>query len=351
MRKIDYGYKFARFFLTWIIFFHHILTTGREQGMSLPFLVDKAFTRPSGGLGQMAVAMFFLLSGALMWRNHQDLDIGKFYRKRIFGILVPIWICSIPLILVDYLVNPQLVLSSYAKHTLIFNFLGLDLYLGVITDIYPYHVAGEWFTSVILTMYILYPALKKLLSGKNARITATVIITVVYVVNLKIKLFTMGHGWYSFTIGLFYFWCGMLYEKYRRELSGKAPVIISAVIFAATYVFYDRLPFMRLSSTAVSLTGFVFLNWLGNRIGNRLNGSIAGWVIDFTCKNSYLIYLTHHYIIITLMKGFLSAGLDQFWLFVLTAIAIVCPYSVFCRIVNDFIFKRIRRIKSKTVSL
>ncbi len=341
MNRKDYGYQFARFVLTWIIFFHHVLTTGRDQGMSLPFLINKAFSRPSGGLGQMAVAMFFLLSGALMWRNHQELEIGRFYRKRIFGILIPIWICSIPLIIVDYLVNPSLVLSAYARHTILFNFLGLDLYLGVLTGIYPYHVAGEWFTSVILTMYILYPLLKKLFSEKKIRVISTVVITAVFVVNFKIKLFTMGNGWYSFSVGLFYFWCGMLYEKYRDKLIEKKPVIISSIVFVAVYLFYNMLPFVRLSSPAVSLTGFIVLNWFGNRIGNSINGTAVEKIIDFTCKNSYMIYLTHHYIIITLMKGFLLAGLDLFWLFVVSVIIIVCIYSVLCRTANDFVLKKI----------
>lgn len=344
----DSGYQFMRFVLTWTIFMHHILTTANSNGVPKPYIINGIFSRVRGGFGQMAVAMFFMLSGALLWKNHKEIDRSiKFILNHIVKLLLPLWIYSVPLILVDYMKNPEWVLSSYARKTVIFNFLGADLYLWIFKDTYPYHVCGEWFTSVIIILYLLYPILRKLFFDRKLwRWVGTVSIIAMYLINLQYKYLTMGNGWYSVTIGLFYFWIGMLFEEYKDTICNKHVSVICFGLFSIVYLFFNRSIFGSefMPSMIASLCSFVIIYVFANMIYRFIDKTALLSIIEETCKNSYPIYLCHHFIIMLLMPLLLNqqSNVFQFLVFCIFVGFLCYCYSNSLRPVSTYLLKKIR---------
>ena len=345
-RNQDRGYDLIRFVLTWAIFVHHVLTTAVSCGIPKPYVLNGVFYRLGGGFGRAAVSMFFMLSGALLWRNHQRPEkLFSYYYHRLVKLLVPLWICTIPLVLIDYMKEPAVVCSAYAKGTILYNLLGLDLYLQVFTDVYPYHVCGEWFTSVILTMYLVFPLLALAFRRRPGRVIAVAAVTAVYFLNLKYQILSRGNGWFSFSGGLLFFTAGMLFELHRERLDNNACALAAFAGVAVVSLFFPRAIFgsVFLPNLVASLCLFVLLYRLGGAWRPLLEKPFFARMIDGTCSVSYLIYLSHHFLIMLLMPLLLDAGANtlQFYIFLLAAAALTCGFSRSLLPVVRFSLKRL----------
>ena len=328
IQKKEGGYQLIRFFLIWAIVGHHILTTASENNIPVPFLINRVSYRISAGIGHVAVSMFFMLSGALLWRNHKTIEsYKKYFFNQVVKILVPLWICTVPLILVDYVKNPGIVLSEYARSTIGYNLLGVDLYVRIFKGFYPYHVCGEWFTSVILTMYLLYPLLRKASVGKRTRILTAVLITGFFLINLRYGIMTAGNGWYSFTRGLFFFYAGILFEQYKGRIDSNRCAGVAFICFCIIFLFFNRTMFgsVFLPNTAAALCSFVVLFRLNGLLRPVFAKPFFFRMIDGTCRYSYLIYLTHHYLILLFMPLLLDqeANTVRFCIFIVFISALI----------------------------
>lgn len=328
-----FAYDAVRTVLTWTIVLTHALTTAKEQGLASPSLLQDAFAHISGGIGQVAVFCFFLFSGLLIHKNRRnDTGIMAFYKDRAAKMLVPIVICSLPLIAVDVLTRPEYFVESapYVLNTFVFNFLGLDLYLWSLADTYPYHVAGEWFTSVILTMYALYPLLRKGCSNRKKQVTVSVIVIVVYLANIIYPVLTKGDGVFSFGRGLLFFWSGMLLAEYEDLLKDRRIFIVSTLGFLILYAIHPiRFLFStKLANTTASYCAFVMLIGIGERCSRFKKIPLFKNFIEGTCRNSYMIYLCHHFILQKLMPVFLTGRTSEaFCLFVPASALLIYLYS------------------------
>ena len=329
-QKKDEGYQLIRFVLIWTIVVQHVLTTASENGIPKPYLLEAVFYRLSGCFGQLAVSLFFMLSGALLWKNHRTAENpAAFYWKHIIKILLPIWICSVPLILLDYMRDPGLFTSAYFRSTVFYNLFGVDLYLWVFKHTYPYHVCGEWFTSVILTVYLLFPLLRAAFQRKGIRIISTGIITVLFFLNLRFPVMTMGDGWYSFTRGIFFFWMGMIFEEHRDVLDRRSTALFAFAGFAAVYFFqYQRmLGSVFLPNILASLCSFPVLYRLGIEADALLSRPFFARMIDGTCNKNYLIYLCHHFLIMLFMPLLLDSNTNAFRFCLFIAFSIIISYG------------------------
>lgn len=180
-QKKDEGYQLIRFVLIWTIVVQHVLTTASENGIPKPYLLEAVFYRLSGCFGQLAVSLFFMLSGALLWKNHRTAE------------------------------NP----AAFQR--------------------------------------------------KGIRIISTGIITILFFLNLRFPVMTMGDGWYSFTRGIFFFWMGMIFEEHSDVLDRRSTALLAFAGFAAVYFFqYQRmLGSVFLPNILASLCSFPVLYRLG----------------------------------------------------------------------------------------
>ena len=233
---------------------------------------------------------------------------------------------------VDVLTRPELFIESaaYVRNTFIFNFLGLDMYHWTLADSYPYHVTGEWFTSVILAMYALYPLLRKGCSNRKKQVTVSVIVIVVYLANIIYPVLTKGDGVFSFGRGLLFFWSGMLLAEYEDLLKDRRIFIVSTLGFLILYAIHPiRLLFStKLTNTAASYCAFVMLIGIGERCNRFKKIPFFKNFIEGTCRNSYMIYLCHHFILQKLMPVFLTGRTSEaFCLFVPASALLIYLYS------------------------
>lgn len=125
-----------------------------------------------------------MLSGALLWANYQyEFDTLIFYKKRLLKICIPQYIGFIGAIIVSYITY-----SGYISNLIhggikswigfFLSFFGLTLAGNVydVLGISTVWIIGEWFTSVIIIIYFLFPLFRW--GFKKHRVISTIIIIV-----------------------------------------------------------------------------------------------------------------------------------------------------------------------------
>jgi len=114
---------------------------------------DSSFLNPLSTMAGVGVNLFLLLSGygLVISAIKKPLSIGQFYKRRLFNLYVPFWICLIIFFALDY----YLLHLNYGLVYMLKSFLGLfthaDLYLDV--------NAPFWYFSWIVMYYLMFPLL------------------------------------------------------------------------------------------------------------------------------------------------------------------------------------------------
>lgn len=294
----DGGYDAVRFWGTLMILLHHYYTTCIEKNIPIYPIVKQLVLRAK--MGGAGVGLFFMLSGALLYKSSKEtFSLQTFYKKRALRILIPYWIASVVAIPIMYITWPGIISAIINNRVSgnIIAFLGLN-YSGEkfwsLFGIKPgVSLVGEWFTAVIVFLYISFPLLHWMC--KHYRFYSTVLIFFVFVLNLKYEIFTYANGFFSITNGLMYFWMGMLFEEYKGIVKGSQGYCgIMALAGCATLFYLNPtalLGITYLPSFVMSITFFLFFYFTG--IGTRFT--------LYICEYSYEIYLIHHRIYLILM--------------------------------------------------
>ena len=239
-----------------------------------------------------------MLSGAVLMMTNNDNSVCYFYRKRLIKIEIPQIIGFIIAFLAMYVVNKTVIRSTNITGFFI-SALGLNSCIpwrsiGVNTI----WVIGEWFTTVIIILYILFPLLRLLI--KQHVLITTISITIVFALNLKYKILTGGNGWFSITNGLMCFWIGMIFNEYRPLIYRNKKITTGAtfLLLIATWIINPIQIFNSyyLPTFAFSLLLFILLYQC--KISNRFTGYI--------CKFNYELYLVHHRIFILFIPALLT---------------------------------------------
>lgn len=156
-----------------LILLWHFYTTCTENSIVVYPLLMSVIDHGGFGFGGLGVGLFFILSGALLWHNYGDEEKFStivFFKKRIIRICIPLWISFVVSLLISSISNGGYI--NYVKENLLgciisffgFNFAG-DLWNRI--GINTVWITGEWFTSVILVVYSLFPLLRKLLKANR----------------------------------------------------------------------------------------------------------------------------------------------------------------------------------------
>lgn len=244
----------------------------------------------NGGWGCVGTTMFFVLSGFLMRECYNDMEsVGLFYKKRLLAIIPLQIICF----LVGYIIHSIRVSDFFyggEPWKIIFSLIGIDAYLQFYY-ISNYYVIGEWFTAIILLLYILFPLLRKLFN-KHMLVT-TICLTLSYLGNIIWGFQNIVPDASVYT-GVYMFWLGMLIQKYVHQIVKRKYLLVLPIILLLLIV-------------NVKLPGYALIwkNLLGISIFMIL--LIALWqmkpdkrftnVVCFISDISFAVYLCHHYII------------------------------------------------------
>ncbi len=300
-QKLNIQYNFVRFIAITLVVVYHFHSSCLENA-NLPFaqVVDAVLSGTSfGGAGGVGTGLFYILSGAVLWNNYRSVfSTNSFYRKRALRLLIPQWIGFITSFLIEWTRNSS-IFQIYSPAGIIISFMGLNYSglcwepLGIIT---PWLI-GEWFTAVIILIYILFPLLRYLF--RNHRLAATLIITSLFTTNLQLQFLSYYDGWFSITNGIMYFWLGMLFDEYKNYLQ-KWSLLVNALLILLILIWNPSkilgITYLPLFVIIINLFPLIY------RIG------ITGKLIDFISKYSYDIYLTHHRVFLLILPVFLSTA-------------------------------------------
>lgn len=310
-----------RAFATFLIVTFHFAYFGNQTDSIL-------FGYANGGWGSVGTTMFFLLSGYVLHAKYPDItDLKSFYKKRFLAIYPMFYVAFLFAYLLHSMIGYGFTYGG-SPIRLIFTVLGIDSYLGFYS-IQSYHLVAEWFTAVIIILYLLYPLLAKLFAKKQTRIAATVIILSLYLLNLQFDFFVVPDDANVLT-GLFCFWMGMLFAELLPKLSFRTWIPWCSLALAVLIIFV-KLPWQSLLwKNLLGISLFLLLHETAHFL-LRIPG--VSFLSTKISKYSYAIYLVHHFIINDLYIPIESYMPNQhttlFTYFALVYIILLAAYSVY----------------------
>lgn len=261
-----------------VFHFHFVLALGDGQGMLVKYA--------SGDWGCVGTTLFFLISGNCLARNYgEKLDVKKFYAKRFLAIFPAFYICYLLVWFGHTAVLQNHVLGGVEPWRMIFTLLGIDNYMNFY-GIRNAALVGEWYTAVILIIYLLFPALQ-FLYRKNKALGTTLVLTL-YGANLAFGKGMVPADAHVLT-GICMFWLGMMIYHFEKELENMSWIVWTALVILGTVFLFITVPGPQLMwKNAMAICIFLVLM----RLGKYLNKENK--IIGFLGKIEFAVYLCHH---------------------------------------------------------
>ena len=258
-----------------------------------------------------------MISGGLMIYHYgigRSFDIKIFYIKQIKKIYVPLWISYVVIFCIGYFVMPEKYLGASITNC-IAALLALDYFSNIGLGIFA--LVGEWFTTVIILLYLLFPFLRLLFKSKY-RIPITFFIFISCLMNMHFQIMSFWNGWFSITNGILYFWIGMLFEYYKKQVYCRINLVFSVILCLVLLVTnpYKLLAIDYLPTFIISVClYFILMN---------INNIKSSFIIGVN-KIGYEIYLIHHriyYWLMPIMVNRMDGIVDECVVFIILFIVI-----------------------------
>ena len=291
-------------------------------------------------MGNVGSALFFLLSGSLLWMRHRNDDWRSFYKSQLIKLYLPIWVSYLLFSIVYY--AKEGVLWDISVGQIIFPLLGGNHFVELINNKFgyiPLNLVGEWFTSIIIILYIVYPILR-LMFKSRFRLFFTVVIFVAFFGNFYYPILLYQDGHISVTIGFFYFWIGMYCEEYEKLLS---KVWIAVPAFLIMLFVWTIGPSDLVISYGPNI--IVILLLYISSFAVKVNAKCFRWI----CRYTYIVYLIHHTIMIWLIPiiGGETMGNLRVHLMMISVLALIFAVGMAEEQICENIMGQIQRIKRR----
>lgn len=146
------------------VFVYHLndqlITLNENYGVPLSpaaILPTKAF---GIGLGQAAVALFFVISGFVLMYTTSDsrLDVSRYAKRRILDIFPFFYSAYIVAFFIVALAGIRLIQGPLSAWKLIFTIFGLDGYLSCYPSPFSpnWYLVGEWYLGCLILLYCFF---------------------------------------------------------------------------------------------------------------------------------------------------------------------------------------------------
>lgn len=286
-------------------------------------------------LGSFGVSLFFIVSGAaLMYIYDEKLDVKTYLIKRLKGIYPLYWLTYLFAFFITFYNSGGGVWQGIPKYRIIFSILGCD---GNVLWFKPaFYLVGEWFLSVIVLLYIIFPILR-LEMNKNPYITlagSIIIFIVCFLVwdsNMPLECLFLARL-PEFVFGMFFV---KIIKKPNLLLYGVGIfVLFSASIFQNRFISIDSV----IATELIGIAAFCVLAY----IFQWFKGKITEKISNFVNKYIYGVFLTHHFIQGEVLRQFAGKSLD--------AIEIILA-CILCLIVTLFVTISLVKLKAKIAEI
>lgn len=254
-------------------------------------------------LGSFGVTLFFIASGAsLMYVYSDKLNLGYYIKKRFTGIYPMFWIAFFIATGISFFRNQSIQPQGIPKWKILYSILGFDgnaLWWGP-----NYYQLGEWFLSVIILLYLLFPLLR--IGVKKfpiVTLTGSLILLALCILffhtKLPIECFVLAR------VAEFVF--GMVFMEYVKKVQlWQAGIGVLGLILTA-FINFSTVNVM-IQTLIVGISGFLVLSWVGERLsGYQLVKNIS----LISGKYCYPFFLTHHYLLEWMTERFQGLTLSR----------------------------------------
>ena len=274
--------------------------------------------------GELGSSLFFIISGAALGLTlDQPFSTGEFYFKRANAIYPMFYIAFLVCFGIRFTENP----ASYAfvpSSSILYTVFGIDMFAQSVGLCWSsFACVGEWFTGVILILYLIFPILRKGVSKAPA-------VTGILAAALFISLHLSGIDRGFVALNALKFLFGIYFTKYRvyeKKLTAAAGMILAL----SEVLMFPPLGISGGFRDLVLSTG-VFMVLAAAAPFFEVRG--VKKFCDICCRYSYAAFLVHHVLIQRMVRNFDLAALrvrDAFLLFgiylTFTAICSVLLYT------------------------
>ncbi len=291
----------------WVVTYHF----GCEYG--LPFSVGTApilnvfCLTPNFDFGNVAVTMFLVLSGALLYGKYGENtgNIFEFYKKRFKTIYPPFWILNLYVVaaMLRHWLSDGNPFFAGNPLKLLLTVTGFDGYVRLF-GFENYYFCGEWFVGAIVLLYLLFPVLTWIYRKKRTVLLALLLI-------LYGLQFMLPNG-EELTISalpvtlVLKFVLGFLLMDLLPRLRNRGVAWVALIVFTGLCFLQDfPLPILR-NDLLGSFAGMaVFLMVLNFCSGVRID-SPMGKIVQKLAPYTYCVFLLQHICISWLQIGFVK---------------------------------------------
>lgn len=251
----------------------------------------------NGGWGSVGTCIFFILSGYMIHMTCVSSDMKSYFKKRFLSIFPPLWISFVIAYLITSLQQSNFLWGGNPLK-LVLSFAGFDTY-AVLYGLLTYACVGEWFTGMIIFLYVAYLLLRVLI--KKAPVVTTIVLAVLYFAESMFAIQPIVPPDSSVFTGLALFWFGMLIQEHP-DLLKFSYIKVFVAVAAAALVLFVPLPVVGNVLPWKNLLGIALFYLLINDFAYIPYGDNGKEVLKYFSNISFIIYLTHHFVIFKVME-------------------------------------------------
>lgn len=244
-------------------------------------------------LGSYGVSLFFIVSGAVLMYMYGDkeIELGVYYKKRFLGLYPMFWLAFLMFFVIKEFRYPHFE-QGIGRGTLLFTFLGIDGQVGIYTP--TFYMLGEWFLTVIIVLYILFPILKKLVVRLPwVTLAVSLWLTLLSAYHWNDGVLAMD-AFFFHRIPEFIF--GMIFVRYIKKV--RWYLLLPSIAILVTFQIY-QFPELNYMVRIMTIGVASFLVWAF--LFSFVRGKVIEALSIFIDKYCYPIFLTHHVIMLLLM--------------------------------------------------
>ncbi|MBR4769203.1 MAG: acyltransferase [Lachnospiraceae bacterium] len=258
--------------------------------------------------GRIGVFLFLMVSGASLFNRYAgNLNVGAFYKKRALNIYLPFYTAYFFAFLYFFIRQGFRNPFTAPLYMLPFTVLGIDGYFPPL-GLDSFYLIGEWFLTVIIVLYALFPLWRKLfLKAPAAVLAATFVLRAVLAFW---NPFPLPFGYdpvaalFPFTLGAYLI--RLSSAKRDAEASRAFVPLAGAALFIAGLVIEYVLDFEDIGEIFTA-SGLYLLAVM---LSGVLKAKIIRRFISFIASMTYEIFLVHH-IVIAALIALIAADMNR----------------------------------------
>ncbi|SDH41255.1 Peptidoglycan/LPS O-acetylase OafA/YrhL, contains acyltransferase and SGNH-hydrolase domains [Pseudobutyrivibrio sp. 49] len=305
--------------------YHFCMEAGASQSF---FCVYK-----NGGWGSVGTSIFFLLSGYLIHMGSKNTNISTYLKKRFLSIYPSLWLSFIIVYLLTS-INKNNYLWGGEIWRIALSILGVDTYLQYYY-VPTYSCVGEWFTAMIIFLYIAYLLLRILI--KKYPVISSIVIAILYFTECIRGIQPTVPADASIFTGIMLFWIGMMFQEYPTILKPVWWKIISAIA-VILLVLFVKLPFIGNVLPWKNLLGIAIFYVLYVLFSSIKYSETTAKVLKFFSSLSFAFYLVHHFVMLQIIERY--GIVNIVFTYIMALIITILTASVVTNITNKIRYKR-----------